>query len=96
MENYPTFVHSDDKILILPLYIEAAMAELIDKNACFETVAEHYAFICCEQGAVMVECEGKCVKLTRESGLLTIKGKKYRYLTENSSCKLKIISYAVI
>ncbi len=93
MENYTTFVYSDEKIKILPLYIEAAMTEFIDKNSCFETVAEHYAFICCEQGEVWVESDGKCIKLTQESGLLTIKGKKYRYLTENSGCKLKIITY---
>ena len=93
MENYSTFVYSDERIKILPLYIDATMEEFIDRNRQFETVAEHYAFICCEQGRVDIEYHGKNVQLAKERGFLTIKGEKYRYITGNSTCKLKIITY---
>lgn len=93
MERILSFTYGDEKNQLLPVYVDATMAERVEQCTRYKTVINGYALVCCTEGELIVKTQDKTITLGEGSIFFSMNGKSYQYCSKERDCRLKIITF---
>lgn len=93
MKNLSQTFAIDEKVRILPLYINSAGEDLLDTVRRLYINADHYVLISSLEGTFYIESEESTATLKKNHGMILNKDRNYCFFTKKDRCKLRYVTF---